>query len=96
MDPFLGDIRLFAFSGNPRFWVPCAGQVMPIHGNEALFSLLGTNFGGDGTKTFCLPTLAGPNGNSPPFYRIALQGVYPSSTTVSEAGVSGDAGVALA
>jgi len=57
--PFLGDIEAFAFNYAPRGWALCAGQLLPIAQNTALFSLLGTNFGGDGVRTFALPDLRG-------------------------------------
>ncbi|GIG40673.1 phage tail protein [Cellulomonas phragmiteti] len=56
-DPYLGELRLFAGSFAPRGWAFCEGQIMPIQQNTALFSLLGTNFGGDGRVTFALPDL---------------------------------------
>jgi microcystin-dependent protein len=51
-DPFLAEIRLMSFGYPPRGWAPCNGQVLPINQNEALYALLGTEFGGDGTTTF--------------------------------------------
>jgi len=57
--PFLGDIEAFAFNYAPNGWALCAGQSLPIAQNTALFSLLGTNFGGDGIRTFALPDLRG-------------------------------------
>lgn len=59
MDPFVAEIRIFAFAFPPRGWAFCAGQLMPISQNTALFSLLGTNYGGDGKSTFALPNLEG-------------------------------------
>ena len=59
MDPFLGQINLFGCNFAPRGWSMCQGQVMSIAQNTALFSLLGTNFGGNGTTTFLLPDLQG-------------------------------------
>lgn len=59
MDPYLGEIRLFASIYAPRGWALCAGQSLPITGNEALFTLLGTTYGGDGRTTFNLPELRG-------------------------------------
>jgi microcystin-dependent protein len=59
MDEFLGTIKAFAFSFAPRGWAVCAGQVMRIQDNSALFSLLGTAYGGDGRTTFQLPDLRG-------------------------------------
>lgn len=58
-DPFLGEIRMFAGNYAPREWALCDGQLMSIGGNEALFSLLGTIYGGDGKTTFALPDLRG-------------------------------------
>jgi hypothetical protein len=59
MDPFLGEIRLVAFNFAPQGWAFCAGQVLPISQNTALFSLLGNAYGGDGMTTFALPDLRG-------------------------------------
>ena len=50
-EPFVGQIATFAFSFAPRSWANCAGQTMPINQNQALFSLLGTSFGGNGINT---------------------------------------------
>ncbi len=58
-DPFLGEIRAFAFQFAPRSWALCDGQLLPISQNTALFSLLGTTYGGDGFTTFALPNLQG-------------------------------------
>lgn len=58
-DPFLGTIRLVAFNFAPVGWALCQGQTLPIQENTALFSLLGTYFGGDGVNTFGLPDLRG-------------------------------------
>ncbi len=58
-EPFIGEIRWVAFNFNPRGWANCDGQLLPINGHEALFSLLGTNYGGDGRTTFALPDLRG-------------------------------------
>src|SRR3954467_14539122 len=54
-DPFLGEIRMVGFNYAPRGWAFCAGQLMSIAQNSALFALLGTTFGGDGVTTFALP-----------------------------------------
>ena len=59
MEPFLGQIQAFGFNFAPRGWAHCNGQLMPIAQNTALFSLLGTQFGGDGRTTFALPDLRG-------------------------------------
>jgi microcystin-dependent protein len=56
-DPFIGEIRMFGFGFAPQGWAPCNGQLLPIAQNAALFSLLGTTYGGDGQTTFALPDL---------------------------------------
>ena len=58
-EPFLSEIRLFSFVFAPRGWALCNGQLLPINQNQALFSLLGTTFGGDGRVNFGLPDLRG-------------------------------------
>ncbi|WP_196137517.1 phage tail protein [Aliikangiella sp. G2MR2-5] len=58
-EPFLSEIRMWGFSWPPRGWQQCDGQQMPITQNEALFSLIGTAYGGNGTTTFGLPDLRG-------------------------------------
>jgi microcystin-dependent protein len=58
-EPFLGEIRMFGGNFAPRGWALCNGQLLPISQNTALFSLLGTTFGGDGVSTFGLPNLQG-------------------------------------
>src|SRR6202046_114798 len=57
--PFVGEIEIFGFNFAPLGWAPGQGQLMPISQNTALFSLLGTQFGGDGKSTFGLPNLQG-------------------------------------
>jgi microcystin-dependent protein len=57
--PFLGQIEIFSFNFAPKGWANCSGQLLPINQNQALFSLLGTTFGGDGRTTFGLPDLRG-------------------------------------
>src|SRR3954451_25051411 len=57
-DPFVAEIRIFPFNFAPKGWATCNGQLMPISQNTALFSLLGTMYGGDGRTTFALPNLA--------------------------------------
>lgn len=59
MDPFLAEIRIFSGNFAPRGWARCDGQILPIAQNTALFSLLGTTYGGDGVSTFALPDLQG-------------------------------------
>lgn len=58
-DPFVAEIRIFPFNFAPKGWAWCDGQLMPISQNTALFSLLGTMYGGDGKSTFALPDLQG-------------------------------------
>ena len=58
-DPFLAEIRIFPFNFPPRGWAFCDGQILPLSQNTALFSLLGTTYGGDGQRTFALPDLRG-------------------------------------
>jgi microcystin-dependent protein len=58
-DPFVAEIRMFPFNFAPRGWAWCNGQILPISQNTALFSLLGTTYGGDGRSTFALPDLQG-------------------------------------
>jgi len=59
MDPFVAEIRIFPFNFAPKGWAFCAGQLLPLSQNTALFSLLGTTYGGDGKSTFALPNLQG-------------------------------------
>jgi microcystin-dependent protein len=79
-NPFVGEVETFAFNFCPVGWAPLNGQLMPISQNQALFSLLGTTYGGDGLTTFALPT-------AKPIFTatgailpqcIALQGIFPS------------------
>jgi len=58
-EPFLGEIKVVSFNFPPRGWAFCNGQLMPINQNQALFSILGTTYGGDGRVTFGLPNLQG-------------------------------------
>ncbi|HRC84221.1 MAG TPA: tail fiber protein [Thermoanaerobaculia bacterium] len=59
MDPFVAEIRIFPFNFAPRGWAWCDGQILPLSQNTALFSLLGTTYGGDGKSNFALPDLQG-------------------------------------
>lgn len=56
-DPFLGEIKMVSFNFPPKGWAFCDGQLLPINQNQALFSLLGTTYGGNGTTNFSLPNL---------------------------------------
>ena len=58
-EPFIGEIRAFAFNFNPRNWQMCNGQLLSINQNQALYSILGTTYGGNGIDTFALPNLQG-------------------------------------
>src|SRR3972149_772590 len=58
-EPFLAEIRIMSFGFAPKGWALCNGQLLPINQNQALFSLLGTTFGGDGRVNFALPDLRG-------------------------------------
>lgn len=75
MEPILGMIYLFAGNFAPFGYALCEGQLMPISQNQALFTVLGTTYGGNGVQNFALPKLTGPEGAK---YVIALQGVYPA------------------
>jgi microcystin-dependent protein len=57
--PYLSEIKLFSFNFPPKGWALCNGQLLQINQNPALFALLGTNYGGNGTSTFALPNLQG-------------------------------------
>jgi microcystin-dependent protein len=86
MEPLLGQIQAFGFDWAPRGWMTCEGQLLPIPQYTALFSLLGTTYGGDGRTTFALPDLredtrgkgAKPDAAPALQYCIAVEGVYPS------------------
>lgn len=58
-DPFVAEIRIFPFNFAPRGWAWCNGQILPLSQNTALFSLLGTTYGGDGKSNFALPNMQG-------------------------------------
>ncbi len=57
--PYLGEIKLISFTFPPKGWAFCQGQLLPINQNQALFSILGTTYGGNGTTNFALPDLRG-------------------------------------
>lgn len=78
MEPLLGQIELFPYNFAPKGWLACAGQVLPINQNQALFALLGTNFGGDGITNFALPNLQGKAPVANLQYCIATVGIFPS------------------
>ena len=58
-EPFMGEIKIMSFNFAPKGWALCNGQQLPINQNQALFSLLGTTYGGNGQTTFALPNLQG-------------------------------------
>jgi microcystin-dependent protein len=58
-EPFIGEIRMMAFTFPPKGWAQCNGQLLPINQNQALFALLGTTYGGNGQTNFALPDLRG-------------------------------------
>jgi microcystin-dependent protein len=87
MDPFVGEIRMFAGNFAPTGWALCNGQLLPISQNTALFSLLGTYYGGDGRTTFGLPNLQGS-------FPIA-QGQGPGLSPYQPGESVGSAGVSL-
>jgi len=58
-EPFLAEVRMFGFNFAPRGWAFLDGQILPINQNQSLYSLLGTNYGGDGRTSFALPDLRG-------------------------------------
>lgn len=58
-EPYIGQITFFAFGFPPKGWLPCNGQLLSINSNQALFSILGTAYGGNGVQTFGLPDLRG-------------------------------------
>lgn len=81
MEPLLGSLLLVPYNNwAPVGWAICDGTLLPIAQNQALFSLLGTTFGGDGTTNFALPNLTGPTDASGASLNwiIAMNGVYPS------------------
>jgi microcystin-dependent protein len=74
--PTLGEVEIFAFDFAPTGFAACQGQLLPIAPNQALFSLIGPRYGGDGVTNFALPKLA-PITPAGPFYFICIGGPYP-------------------
>jgi microcystin-dependent protein len=74
--PFMAEMRIMSFNFAPKGWAQCNGQLLPINQNQALFSLLGTAFGGDGRVTFGLPDLRGrvPIHTGPQFSTVGQKG----------------------
>jgi microcystin-dependent protein len=71
-EPFIGEIKLISFNFPPKGWAFCNGQLLPINQNQALFSILGTMYGGNGQTTFALPNLQG----RVPIHQGVSQGSY--------------------
>lgn len=84
--PFLGEIKIISWNFPPKGWALCNGQLLPINQNQALFSILGTNYGGDGRITFGLPNLQGrmPVHNGPGFVLGEVGGETIHTLTPSE------------
>lgn len=81
IDPYIGEIMYVGFSFCPRGWAPLRGQILSIAQNTALFSLLGTRYGGNGNTTFALPNIPPVPTLTPGAVLtacIALEGIYPS------------------
>ncbi|MGA7202447.1 MAG: tail fiber protein [Candidatus Cybelea sp.] len=78
----LGSLLLTPYDFVPRYFEKCAGQILPIASNPALFTLLGSRFGGDGNKTFGLPDMRGHEPIKGLSYLIATAGIYPSRKAV--------------
>lgn len=87
MEPFLGQIQAFGFNFPPQGWAFCDGQIMSIAQNTALFSLLGTTYGGNGQVTFALPDLRGRS--------IVHPGTGPGLSTISQGQVGGTENVTV-
>ena len=85
MDPFVAEIRIFGCNFAPTGWAQCSGQILPISQNTALFSLLGTTYGGNGQSNFALPNLQGRAamhvGNNPPGPGLSLRDLGEMSGT---------------
>jgi microcystin-dependent protein len=82
MENYIGEICHFAFNFNPRGYMPCNGAILSISQNSALFSLLGTMYGGDGRQTFAIPDLRGKSPldkeTTDCHYYICIYGIYPT------------------
>jgi len=84
--PYLSEIRIYSFNFAPKGWAKCNGQFLPINQNQALFSLLGTTYGGNGQTTFALPNLQGriPMHLGGGFTQGEMAGEYAHTLTQSE------------
>ena len=86
--PYVAEIRIFPFNFAPKGWAACNGQLLPISQNTALFSLLGTQYGGDGRSTFGLPNLQGSLAMHTTQYGSSPLGSYSIGETGGEASVT--------
>lgn len=80
MEGTIGEIRIFAGNFAPRGWAFCDGRLYPINQWQAVFSILGTLYGGDGVTTFAVPNLVSPAQTDGSFngrYIVCMQGIYP-------------------
>ena len=77
MDPYIGQIELFPYTYEPMGWALCNGRLLSISAYDVLFSLIGTQYGGDGQTNFALPNLQGTEPIRGMNYYIALEGMYP-------------------
>lgn len=77
MDPFIGEIELFPYTFTPMGWLSCEGQLLNITANTALYALLGTTYGGNGTTTFGIPNLLGTEPVPNMKFYIAVEGLFP-------------------
>jgi microcystin-dependent protein len=78
MDYFLGNILLFPYSFTPMGFLLCNGQTLNVTQYQALFSLIGYTYGGNGTTTFCIPNMLGQEPQPGMNYYIAMSGLYPT------------------
>lgn len=85
MDPYLGEIKIFAGTYAPMGWMMCQGQILPISGNDALFAVIGATYGGDGVTNFALPDFRGrvPLGLSAS-YPLGQKGGYETVALTAE------------
>lgn len=104
VEPFIGEIRMFAIGYAPRGWMPCNGQLLQINQNQALYAIIGVQFGGDGRSTFALPNLQGRaplmqsdykvgNANGEEAHIVTVPEM-PQHTHVASAGTTNDGGTA--
>lgn len=90
MEPFIGQVMMFGGNFAPRGWAFCQGQLLAISSHDALFSILGTTYGGDGRTTFGLPDLRGRmaiqqgSGAGLPTYRLGQKGGSPTTTLIAQ------------